>query len=832
MSLVRAMPRRTFTALGAIAGLLIPLLAAAQTAGPSSSPDPVSLNEPARALKEGKVVRAFRIMAAPPAIDGRVNDEAWTLADAAVGYVQRDPDNGMPMTEATRIQIAYDDRYVYVAVVCIDSSPGAVAAGLGRRDESPSTDYISIGFDPRHDHLTAYVFQTNPSSVQSDYALSDDDRTDRDYNAVWEVRSQVTDAGWSAEFRVPFSQMRFSASPQAGQVWGFQAERFIRRKGEKGTWVAKPRGERGEVSLFGHLVFDEPLSPPRRVEILPYVLTRSERLADAEAEASALAASVGVDMRFGLGPAATLSATVNPDFGQVEQDPAVLNLSVFETFFPEKRPFFLEDSRTFVPPYGMFQLFHSRRIGRAPRRVALHDDDDEVDRPDETTILGAAKVTGKGSAWTYGGLTAATGREFAVVDTALGRAERLVEPGTSYNVFRLQRDVMGGSSNVGAIATGVLRPGVDDAFTGGIDYNLRWDQNRTNWNGHWVATRAPGDGGLKTGGGGVTNFSFNRKHGEIYAHYDQFSRDFRVNDIGFFRNRANRYSFETAAAFFQPDPGKRFRSFGGNVYGGRAWNDEKLVFGQWTGFNTWWTLLNYWNINGGGNYNPDVLDDVDTRGGPPIVNPGGVFYYFNINSDSRKGWRVHTGGNGEVGRRGDRGRNNYVTLSLQASSQLQVSVSGSYSRGVDIAQWIENRDNDDDGVDDDHIYGTLRRNVVDLTLRGTYSINRDLTFQGYLQPFVAVGDYENIRRLALPRSYDFEPVTLDDDPDFNTKSLRGNMVLRWEYVRGSTLFFVWDLSQKDATRPGSFRAIRDIGDAFAASANHVFMVKVSYWLNR
>jgi hypothetical protein len=817
------MRRSLCTALGALTALSIPVLAAAQ-AGP---------NEPAEALKQGKVVRAFRVTGTPPTVDGRLNDEAWTAADVVTDLVQRDPDNGKPMSEATRYQVAYDDRYVYVAVAADDSSPASVAAGLGRRDELPSSDQITIGFDPRHDHLTAFVFRTNPSSVQFDFALTDDDRMDRDYNAVWEVQSQITDGGWTAEFRIPFSQMRFSASAQPGQIWGFQAQRYIRRKNEEGTWVGKPRGERGEVSLFGHLVFDQPLAPPGRMEVLPYVLTRSESFADADKPASALGASAGVDLRFGLGSATTLSAAVNPDFGQVEQDPAVLNLSVFETFFPEKRPFFLEDSRTFVPPYGMFQLFHSRRIGRAPNRIDLDDDDDEVDRPDETTILGAAKVTGKQSGWTYGGLTAATGREYAIVnDTSLRRRERLVEPATSYNVFRLQRDVMGGSSNVGVLGTSVLRPGVDDAFSGGIDYNLRWDQNRTNWNGHWVATRAPGDDGLKTGGGGVTNFSFNRKHGEIYAHYDQFSRDFRVNDIGFFRNRANRYSFETAGALFQPDPGKYVRSFGGNVYGGRAWNDERLVFGQWTGFNTWWTFVNYWNVNGGGNYNPDVFDDVDTRGGPPILDPSGFFFYYNVNSDSRKSWRVHFGGNGERGREGDRNRSNYATLTLQPSSQLQLSLSGRYEKGFDTAQWIENRDNNDDDEDDDFIYGTLRRHVVDITLRGTYSIHRDLTFQAYLQPFVAVGDYTNIRRLARPKSYDFEPTTVEDDPDFSDRSLRGNMVLRWEYVRGSTLFVVWDLSQKDETRPGSFRGFGDLGDTFRADANHVFMVKVSYWLNR
>jgi len=803
-------------------GLLLPVPARAQ-----------SDNEPAKALKEGKVVRAFRIVGTPPTIDGRLNDEAWMAADTLTDLVQRDPDNGKAMTEATRYQVAYDDRFVYVAVAADDSAPASIAAGLGRRDELPSSDNITIGFDPRHDHLTAFVFRTNPSSVQFDFALTDDDRMDRDYNAVWEVQSQITEGGWTAEFRIPFSQMRFSASAQPGQVWGFQAQRYIRRKNEEGTWVSKPRGERGEVSLFGHLVFDQPLAPPGRMEILPYVLTRSESFADEDRPASALGAAFGADLRVGLGPSTTLSAAVNPDFGQVEQDPAVLNLSVFETFFPEKRPFFLEDSRTFVPPYGMFQLFHSRRIGRAPKRIGLASGDDEIDRPDETTILGAAKVTGKNSGWTYGGLTAATGREYAIVDdTNLRRTERLVEPATSYNVFRLQRDVMGGSSNVGVLGTGVLRPGVDDAFTGGIDYNLRWDQNRTRWDGHWVATRAPGDGGLKTGGGGVTNFSFNRKHGEIYAHYDQFSRDFRVNDIGFFRNRANRYSYEAAAALFQPDPGTRVRSFGGNVYTGRAWNDEGIVFGQWVGFNTWWTLLNYWNVNGGSNYNPETLDDVDTRGGPPIVNPAGRFFYFNLNSDSRKSWRFFFHLDGYRNVKGSTNFNFHPTLQLQPSSRLQVSVSPRFEKGYTVAQWIENRDNNDDDKDDDFIYGTLRRDVIDITVRGTYSINRDLTFQAYLQPFVAVGDYSDIRKLARPRSFDFDPTAVEDDPDFSNRSLRGNMVLRWEYLRGSTLFAVWDLSQKDETRPGSFRGLRDIGDAFGADANHVFMVKVSYWLNR
>jgi len=350
--------------------------------------------------------------------------------------MQRDPDNGKPMTDATRVQVAYDDRYIYVAVTALDANPASISAGLGRRDETPPTDSVTVGFDRRHDHQTAYAFSTNPSAWQGDFSHFDDTNQDRDYNPVWDVSAQITDVGWTAELRIPFSQLRFSAAPDGGQVWGFNIQRQIRRKNETGTWVAKPRGERGEVSFFGHLVFDQPLPSPRRLELIPYALARSENRPNAD---SLGGASTGVDLRMGVGTGATLSATVNPDFGQVEQDPAVLNLSVFETFFPEKRPFFLEDSRTFVPPYGLFQLFHSRRIGRSPGRLPLGANDRQIGRPKESTILGATKLTGKGSGWTYGVMTALTSREYADVEasvigddgvTSLVRQERLVEPAT------------------------------------------------------------------------------------------------------------------------------------------------------------------------------------------------------------------------------------------------------------------------------------------------------------------------------------------------------------------------------------------------------------------
>jgi len=796
-----------------------------------------SANEPQRALKEGKVLRALRVSGTPPTVDGRISDEAWRLAEVGGDLMQRDPDNGKPMTDATRVQVAYDDRYIYVAVTALDSSPASISAGLGRRDETPPTDSVTVGFDPRHDHQTAYAFSTNPSAWQGDFSHFDDTSQDRDYNPVWDVSAQITDVGWTAELRIPFSQLRFSAAPDGGQVWGFNIQRQIRRKNETGTWVAKPRGERGEVSFFGHLVFDQPLPSPRRLELIPYALARSENRPNADALGGA---STGIDMRMGVGTGATLAATVNPDFGQVEQDPAVLNLSVFETFFPEKRPFFLEDSRTFVPPYGLFQLFHSRRIGRSPGRLPLGANDRQLGRPKESTILGATKLTGKGSGWTYGVLTALTSREYADVEasvvgadgvTSLVRQERLIEPATSYNVARLQRDIWNGTSNIGAIATGVFREQSEDAFTSGIDYNLRWDRNRQNFNGHWVVTRAPGIGGMKTSGGGVTNFNVNRKHLNVFTHFDHFGRDFRINDIGFFRTRANRNQFNGGMEVFNPDPWKAFRSIGTGFSVSRGWTDDRLVWQNYGEFWTFYQFRNFWRTNGGMFGESEVLDDLDTRGGPPRIKPSYRGFFYNLNSDQRKSWRWNLYANRGTSSAGGWFSTINTNISVQPSDRLQASVGIGYNFGLDSAQWISNLDADGDAVTD-HVYGTLERDVVDVTIRSTYAFSRDLTVQAYLQPFVAVGDYADIRKLARPSSFEFDPVTIPNNPDFSTKSLRGNIVMRWEYKPGSTLFFVWDLSQADFTRAGEFSPLRDFRAAFGANATHIFMVKASYWLNR
>lgn len=783
--------------------------------------------EPVVPEKAGKEIRALYVGDTPPRLDGRLDDEIWRNAQAIDDMVQNDPNNMQAPTERTVVKIAYDNRSVYVGVINYMKDPSKITTALGRRDTFPRSDSIKITFDPRHDHLTAYTFDANPHGVQGDMTWFDDNRSSTDYDAVWDVRTQIDKEGWTAEYRIPFSQLRFTIKPGEAVVWGFNVRRDIVYNAEMIRWVATPRGAQGFVSRFGHVTFAQPPAPPRRFEVQPFALARQEHTT---ATGSDQGLSGGLDFRMGLGTATTLSAAINPDFGQVEQDPAVLNLSVFETFFPEKRTFFTEDSRVLVPNYPQVPMFYSRRIGQRPYRFAIPDGETVLERPDATTILGATKVTGKAHGWTYGGLTALTDREYALVQTASGeKSERLLEPYTSYNVGRVQKDLFSGSSSIGGLGTAVMRDGDVDAYTGSMDYSLRWDRNKYTWNGQWSGTRSAFSGVMKNGFGGVTNFNYNSKHVNLFSHYDYFTSTFKNSDLGFFFSRNNKQQFSGGINIGNPDPWKIFRSINLNSSVFTQFNNDRLKLDESYFIGTDGQFLNYWNYFIGTGRAKQAFDDLDTRGGPPIIKPRAWFLDSFVGTDSRKRIRLsadaHFNGNAE----GGHSRSYNVSLNFQPRPQVQASISTGVTSAHDIAQWIRNQDVTGDGVDD-HVYGTLERNVVNMTARGTYAFTRDMTLEVYLQPFVAVGGYSNIRRLAKPKSFEFDPVLLTDNPDFNNKSLRSNVVFRWEYRRGSTLYLVYNVSNRDTARPGDFSAFRDLRSGFGAAGTQVLMVKLNYWL--
>jgi hypothetical protein len=807
-------------------------------ARPVVGQSPLSATEPAVPEKAGKILRAYRVTGSAPTIDGNLDDEVWTFAASIDDFVQNEPNNMAAPRDRTVMQIAYDDRRLYVAIRCFTTDVTAVTTGIGRRDNLPPSDLLRLSFDPRHDHLNAYVFETNPSGMQSDYLFYDDTRQSSDYDAVWDVRTHIGADSWTAEYSIPFSQMRFTAPPGERVVWGLNLRRDVYSTGEFDRWVGTPRGAAGFVSRFGHLVFEEGMAPPRRLELLPVTLSRFEQSTDTASDVSAAA---GLDARIGLGSAATLLATVNPDFGQVEQDPSVLNLSVFETFYPEKRPFFLEDSRTFVPPYNQMLLFHSRRIGKKPGRIALPSGDTEISRPDTTTILGASKVTGKVGRWTYGGLTALTAEEFAKVEhdttdasgqTVRVREDRLIEPRTMFSVGRIIRDV-GKSSTLGGLATAVVRDGNANAFSAGSDYNLRWDRNRANWNGMVAGTHAPFTTDdvtdMRDGLGWVTNGTVQRKYWNTQGHFDYFSRDFKNTDLGYLGTRPNKYAYNGNINVQQPDPHGIFRNYGAYANGGEVYNGDRVLLERRLFIGNSANFKDYSFAYLEGERYAGAYDDLDTRGGPVIAVPGRWNIFAGYGSDSRKSWRIFT--RNWYGRTAAGGRHSqfYQSIELKPAPQVQTSISSEYEDSIETAQWISNTDVTGDGVTEP-IYGRLGRNVWSLTGRVTYAFSRDMTLEGYLQPFVAVGHYTDIRRFSKPFSYDFDPATLTTNPDFNTKSVNTNVVFRWEYVKGSSLFLVWNTSRSDASRPGTFTAWRDLGSAFGGDGTNVFIVKMNYWL--
>jgi hypothetical protein len=804
---------------------------AAQTVSPASG------GEPAAADKAGKELHALRVStnAASFRVDGRVDEEAWMHAQVISDLTQEDPDNMMPPTETTTVRIAYDDRYLYVAMQMLMHDASELRDGLGRRGSAPPSDRVFIAFDTAHDHQNAYVFEVNASGVQNDYLQVNDTQTNNDYEAVWEVATVKTGQGWNAEFRIPFSQMRFPAQPGNQTVWGFNIRRDVFVRGEQDWWVAKPRGAQGVVSRFGHVVFDDRLTPPRRLEFSPYVLGQLQTKSDAAASG---AGDAGFDLRVGLGSSANLSATVNPDFGQIEADPSVLNLSVFETFFPEKRPFFLEDSQTFVLQYGQFPDFYSRRIGQRPNHFELADNETLVQKRDSTRIFGAAKLTGKTSRWSYGALTGVTSREYGTVDVESNgqsgaplrrRTRKLIEPRSLYSVARVSRNLLDDTSNVGMIATNVTRELDASASLFGVDATLRRDRNRFNLNGHAVGTRAPIDGVVRHGFGGVVSSEYTSKYYNVNGHLDRFSPSFRNSDAGFFFARPNKNEVNGGVWLYQPDPKGVIRNSSINLFGGRQWNDDRLRIGGWQGLNGNVNFANFWHVFVGLNRRPPRYDDVDTRGGATILFPANSFMNVRIDSDSRKQW----GGGVNVfafhDRVGGHERLIELTARLQPSQRLLASAGVMFTSSRDSAQWIKNTDADGDGAED-NVYGTLRRHEINISTRATYSFTRDLTLDAFVQPFVAVGDYVDIRKLARTRSFEFTPVTLADNPDFNKKSVRGTIVLRWEYLRGSTLFAVWNLSTSDEERrKGIFSPWRDLGGAFGAPGTNTFAIKLSYW---
>lgn len=777
-----------------------------------------------------KTMTAVRVNLIPPKIDGVLDDPVWQQAPRFGGFTQRTPDEGEPATDSTSVQFAYDDEALYAAIMCYDHEPEKIVARLSRRDQGyQNTDWVHLSIDSNLDRQTAYSFFVTAAEGRMDGYYYNDDWEDDYWDGVWEGRAYIGDQGWGAEFRIPFSVLRFS--PQEENTMGLQVDRYSSRKKEDAFWIFIPQKEKGWVSRFGELQGIKGISPPKSREILPYAVARStfEPKSNPNPDGRDYFTNLGVDMRYGLASNISLNATVNPDFGQVEADPAVLNLSVFETFYEEHRPFFVEGNQLFQTP---FQLFYSRRIGRQPGRFSIPAGYEETGRPEFTSILGAAKLTGKTVGKTsFGLIEAVTGEEHATGAAGQETRRFLVEPRTNYLVGRLQQDLLSGNSNVGLLGTAVNRTSSGTAYAGGLDWSLFAHQNTYQVSGQVVGSRIEDFGDAQRGY--ASRVELGKRAGLVqgYLQYEAVSPGLDLNDLGF-NSRAGIQELEAKLETRQYKLRRPFRYRYFSLTSRTAWNYDQVVFQKELEAFTYLTFMNYWRLRSGVIRRFETLDDLDTRGGPPIERPASTYAWIRLTSDNRKPVGGDLRFNWEKDAPGNLWRSLSLLVEARPSTRVELSLQPRYTWNNDAAQWVANVDDNVDGTPEHFVYGELKSRVFDVIGRCNWVFTPDLTLQLYLQPFVAAGDYENFKELTRPRSYEFVPYTgLSSNRDFRRRSLRSNLVLRWEYRPGSTLFLVWSQSRQASAQDPELQPFGNLRKSFADEGANLFLAKLSYWMN-
>lgn len=814
-----------------------------------------------------------------PAIDGREDDAVWRAAPATSEFVEFQPSEGKAPRYRTEFKVAYDDRNLYVFVRAHDPHPDSIMTALTRRDVRGPSDQLKVMIDAYHDRRSGFEFAVNPVGVKRDFAMYNDRDEDGAWDGVWDVGTQIDSLGWTAEFRIPFSQLRYATRPE--HVFGFGVWRDIERHAERTSWPAYRPSQGGISSQLGELTGIRDIAPFRRLEVVPFAVTQNQSVREVDPLTGGPAprwdrsqkVSGGVDLKYGLTPNITIDATVNPDFGQVEADPAVLNLSAFEQFFQERRPFFVEGSGLYsfsqnsTPVNRSSEnLFYSRRIGRAPQLLWLHGD---AWAANVTPILGAAKITGRlPGGLNVGILEAVTGRE------AAGES-RTTEPRASYTVVRAQQELRNGESSVGIIATGVNR-GLDawsedylrrEAYVVGGDLRHRWGKSR-----YEVAAKLTGsvvrgsaesirrtqessvhyyqrpDDGIAVDpartslAGDAQEVSVAKMGGNMVrwlTSYERQSPGYEVNDLGYMR-RANRQMWKTWTGLNFQKPTRIYRRMDLNFNYQSYWTADGLRTDHSLNSNGGINLANnqwvFYGITRGAL--PGSVCDECARGGPAVRVSPSLSWHVGWEGDGRR--RILPSlfiarGAGDEGRSTNVSVDPYVEF--RVLPQLQVSVSAGWNRNRDDWMWFDNIV--DDGGVTHFTFAHLDQETHSASVRVSYAATPTLSVQLYAQPFVSRGEYTNFRELsATPRADGFanrfvpyEPPA-DADRGFNVKELRSNSVVRWEFRPGSTVYAVWTHGRSSfVPRFGGDPWDREYRDLFALRPDNTFLIKVAYWLN-
>jgi hypothetical protein len=782
-----------------LAAGLLPQAVEAQTA---AAPDAPAALANAAAGRSVLTLRALPLEG-EVRIDGHLDEAVWQRAEIATDFVQQRPAPGEGATQRTEARILYGRDAIYVGMRMYDSSPDSITTQLARRDATGLTsDWAHVLLDSYHDRRTAFRFSVNPSGVKRDVKHFDDTSEDGGWDAVWEVATRVDSLGWTAEFRIPLSQLRYQTTASGEEAtWGVNFIRDIARRDERSWWSPVLPNTSGMVSRAGELQGLRDLPSLRRIEIMPYSVGRLTRAPELQPgnpyfRSNALWSSLGGDLRYGVTSNLTLTATVNPDFGQVEADPSQLNLSAFETFLPERRPFFQEGSDIFRFNLGIGdgnseQLFYSRRIGRAPQR-GVHVANGYTDVPEAARIYGAAKLSGQlQGGWSVGVLNATTGvAEARLMDAHGVETTTPVEPLTNYAVARASRNFRDGQSTVGGIFTATNRQLDHEAleflnraaYAGGVDLSHRFGGGNYRLGASLLGSRIEGTerAMLRAQTSPVRYFqrpdathvaldstrtSLQGTTGSLelwkmaggnwrWALFSSFrTPGFEINDAGF-QTEADQIMGGGYVGYQRSQPQGPFRSWNVNVNQWQGWNwgGERLGLGG--NVNGSFQLRNLWSGYGGINRQQESISTFALRGGPSIVRPGRTNFWSGINTDSRKPVRLNLHVDGSFEDETDGGHFGISPgLTYRPASHVSLSLNPSVSWNT--SAWQCAAPGSGCRAGGRYLFAELDQRTLMMTTRLNYTFAPNLSLQLYAQPFVSAGSYSQFREVVDPRAGSF-----------------------------------------------------------------------------
>jgi hypothetical protein len=841
-----------------------------------------------------------------PVIDGYMNDSCWNLVEWGGDFIQTQPYDNRPPSQQTSFKILYDDDNMYVFIRAFDSVPEKISRRMSRRDNFDG-DMVEINIDSYYDKQTAFSFTAMASGAKGDEAVTQNGNYwDASWNPVWYLKTSIDDKGWCAEMKIPFSQLRFGKKKE--HIWGIQFMRHIHRLEERSRWQFIPKGSPGIVHLFGELHGIANIKPKRQVEMLPYLVGRLERFEKEEGnpflDGKSSTLSGGLDGKVAITNDFMLDFSINPDFGQVEADPSEVNLTAFETYFSERRPLFIEGKNIYqfqpsntivIANMGSDNLFYSRRIGRYPQYYPEVSDSEYVDMPESSTIIGAAKLSGKTKkGLSVGILESVTADEKALIDNEGIRRKESVEPFTNYFVGRIQKDFNKGETVLGGIITAVNRDientALNDlhtsAYAGGIDFKHYWKERTWYLSGNTEFSSVMGkeeaiirtqessaryfqrpdakhlslDSSLTS----LSGFGGTFKLGRSSKKKIQFETSFTVrspglefNDVGYMRY-SDIIHHGTWVAYYLREPFSIFRNFYLNTNYWMYWDFSGKLLSAFTNMNFNSQFKNRWHINGsfsrwGKNISTRML-----RGGPSFIVPGGTEMNLNMSTDYSKKIGLYAGNYHNWGDlKNYRYQEYWMGTTIRPLNALSLSVESVYGIQGNPLQYVTKTDMNDDPR---YLFASLDQKTLIFTFRINFTLTPELTLEYYGQPFVSAGKYSYFKRITDPDADEYrnryhvfadgeishiseENVynidenidgTTDysiDNPDFNFRQFRSNLVIRWEYSPGSTLFLVWSQGRTSTASEGIFSYRNDVKDLFGIVPHNIFLIKFSYWFS-